>query len=168
MQYALVALSLAFMLFRVVSPARVRVEGSVLQTISLSYPERVALQRLNLFVLGVLLVLAAFGRWFGLYVELGVIVIANVILFIPVHYRLTTSGVAVNQVVFRHWNEFARVDVSAGKVTLVGRPGNGKLNLWVRAAHQHDLLRVVRQRVRSAASGSSPANQARMPRIARN
>ena len=54
----LVAVSLGFMAFRVVSPLGTKVEGRNLASVALTYRERLSMQRLNLCALGVLLLLS--------------------------------------------------------------------------------------------------------------
>jgi len=147
-----VALSLAFMLMRVVAPYGAKVQGKPVREVVLNYRERMTMQRLNLCALAVILLLGVVGRWIQLPYEILAIVAAYGILMVPVRYRLTTEGIALNRVVFRRWSEFGEMEVSPQRIVLRGRPGNGRLTLWLRDAHQRDVLPLLRRYVQSQSS----------------
>ena len=98
------------------------------------------------------------------------IVAAYGLLMVPVRYQVTTEGIAINRVVFRRWNEFAGIEISSQKITIVGKPGNGRFPIWLSASHQREILPFLYRYVQGAIRpGDSPANskggsqQGRMP-----
>jgi hypothetical protein len=155
---ALILISLGFMLFRVVSPRGEHTQGKHLQTFTLTYRERLALQRLNLCALGIILFAGSVGHWIHLPFEILAIVAAYGILMVPVRYQLTTQGVAINRVVFRPWQEFAESKVTDKNIVLVGKPGNGHFTIWIGARHQADIRPLLRRFVQES---KSPGSQSR-------
>ena len=156
----LVALSLGFMVFRVYAPRPQRVPGTPLRTIALGLRERMLLQRKNLYALAAILVVGAVGGWLSLPIELVAIVAAYGVLTIPVRYRLTSDGVALNRVVFRPWREFAGYQVGGRQITLDGRPGNRRFVLQLLADHQALALPLVRSYLPpSGAAAHAPAEE---------
>jgi hypothetical protein len=154
----LFALSLGFMLFRVASPMSAKTEGKLVREVSLNYRERMAMQQMNLVALAVILLLGAVGHWLTLPFELLAMVAAYGILMVPVRYRLTNVGIAINGVVFRRWSEFGDIKPSTQKLVLIGRPGNGRFAIWVRGTHQNEVLPLLRRNVQgSSRQGETPA-----------
>jgi hypothetical protein len=153
----LLALSLAFMLARVVAPAGPKPEGRVLREVTLNLRERLAMQQLNLIAFGVILVLLTIGHWIRLPFEILAILAAYGILMVPARYTLTTTGIGLNRVVFRRWSEFAAVETTPQKVHLIGRPGNGRFPIWLRGQHQNEVLGLVRRNIYGSRSPGEAA-----------
>ena len=78
---------------------------------------------------------------------------------VPVRYRITTQGIAVNRVVFRRWPEFAEMEIRPNRIVLQGKPGNGRLTLWLRDTHQQEALPLLRRYVQSRRSSSSRSEE---------
>lgn len=153
--FALVILSLGFMLFRVVSPRGVTVQGRILRTVTLNFRERLQLQRTNMLCLGVILLLGGLGHWVPLPFELLAIVASYGVLMVPVRYQITSHGIGLNRVIFRRWDEFAEIEASSQRIVLRGRPGNGRLTIWLRDVHQADVLSLLRRYVHGANRASA-------------
>ncbi len=167
----LMGLMLIVMLLRIVAPLGTRTEGKVLRELRLSFRERLGLQRTNLYLLGFVLLLGSLSGWLPTFVELVVIVGAFAILTIPVRYVLTTEGVALNQVVFRRWEEFRAVEAGPRGMYLRGRPGFRDFFLGLgptsqAVAHgmaaariaQRDPTRAPRKEVKSALDTKARVN----------
>ena len=132
-------------LMRVAVPVGQRVTGDLLGTVPLGYRERLRLQRTNIYLLGVALLLGTLGGWMRAPINLIVVLAAFVIVSIPVQYTLTTEGIARNRVVFRRWEEFARYDERRGSVLLVGRDGAANFSLLLADAQHAAALRLLAQ-----------------------
>jgi len=145
------------MAFRVLAPAGPKPEGKVLREVPLSFLERLHMQRLNLIALAMILLLGAIGHWIKLPFEILAIVAAYGIIMIPARYILTNTGIGLNRVVFRRWSEFEAVETAPQKITLIGRPGNGRFPIWLRGPRQQEVLSLVRRHVRGTSrQGETP------------
>ncbi len=153
---ALVVSSLILMLCRTVAPFGQRVEGQELLTVRLGLRERIVYHRRGLYAFGVILLVLAAGGLLSRPLQVLAVLACYGVLLIPLRYRLTSVGVAVNNVVFRRWSEFAEVDVTPRALTLRGRPGYRPFTLRLLAQHQPAALAVVRRQLRLAASGDVP------------
>ncbi len=154
---ALVASSLILILCRTVAPFGQRVAGRELLTVRLGLRERILYHRTGLYAFAVILLLLAAGGLLSSPLQLLAVLACYGVLLIPVRYRLTSAGVAVNNVVFRRWSEFAAVDVTPRALTLRARPGYRPFTLRLLAEHQPAALAVVRRQLRLAAADDAPA-----------
>ena len=104
----LCGMMLILTLMRIAVPIGQPVAGNLLGVVPLRFRERIRLQRTNVYLLGVMLLLGTLGGWIRTPINLIVVLATFVIVSIPVQYTFTTEGIARNRVVFRHWDEFDR------------------------------------------------------------
>jgi ammonium transporter, Amt family len=128
------------MFVRIGLPFGIQSEGRTLARIGLTFRERLLMHRTNMYALGVLLLLSAFGKWFSLPVEVALIFVSLAIVNLPMRYQFTTEGIACNNVLFRRWKEFEYVRVHGAHLTLVPRKGFASLKLVVQASRHKEVL----------------------------
>ena len=138
--WLLVGCTFMFMLLRTGLPFGVKAEGTVVSHVTLSFREKLLLQRSNMYAIGAILVLSAIGQWFPTTIELVMILAALCIVNLPVRYHFTSAGVAYNNVLFRPWKEFSHVRVRGAKLTLVPREGFAPLKLYAMPKRQKEIL----------------------------
>src|SRR5215204_5640593 len=151
----LVLLSLLVMLSRVTGPVGQRVDGREEGVIMLGVRERVRYHRTGLYAFAVILLLLAATRLLSMPMQVLAVAACYAVLMVPIRYRFTSVGVAVNRVVFRRWDEFSGVDRGERSVTLVGTDGHAALTLRLLGAHQDEVLALIRRHVRIEA-GAAP------------
>lgn len=158
----LVVLSLLVMVGRVAAPLGQRAEGQELLVVRLGPRERMLYHRTGLYAFGVILLLLALTGLLRYQFQILAIVACYGVLTAPVRYRLTTTGLGVNGVVFRRWPEFCQVETSAHAITLHGTPGNGRFTLRLLRANQTEALRVIERQLHlPAALGGKVAGKKR-------
>lgn len=143
--YALFVLMLTVTLMRVYLPIGQKRSGREVRVVHLTLIERFLLQRVNLYAIGLVLLLMAVTSGLPLAGQLLVLLAAQLILLIPVRCVLTTDGVGLNNVVFRPWSDFAGFSVSPRRVVLAGRDGTKQLNLPILGGNQQDVIRILRR-----------------------
>jgi Amt family ammonium transporter len=149
----LFASMLLLMLTRVYTPLGTKAAGKVDKVAHLSLPERTLLQRVNVYSIGAVLLLMSVTGVIASAVEIGVVVIALMILLLPMRCIFTTQGVALNNVVYRPWSDFTMFRVESRRIVLIGKEGTRALNLPVLAAHQRELIPVLRRHLSEAKDG---------------
>ena len=105
----LLALMLGIAAMRVYLPMGAKIEGKPLGVITLTFRERMLLQRTNLYMIGAVVLLGAVSGFLAGPLEMVALLAMFVILMIPARYRLTSQGIALNNVVFRSWTDFSRI-----------------------------------------------------------
>lgn len=140
---ALFGLMLIIMLMRVGVPLGVRIDGQRIGEVRLSFRERVRLQRTNVYLITLALLLGAVSGWLPPLLELAVIAAVFAILAIPTRYVITSEGLALNQVVFRRWSEFRAVEARRGGLWLLARDGYRDFFLALAPARQFETRRIV-------------------------
>jgi hypothetical protein len=140
---------LVLMLMRVRLPFGQLVEGQTLKEVRLSFRERLLLQRLNIYAIGVALLLGVWGGWLSTLLEILVIGLAFAILFIPARYVFTSEGIALNNALFRRWDEFAAYTHEGTRIHLMPSHGSRRFTLYVPAQAQNDVLKVLKRQVKS-------------------
>ena len=153
--FILFASMLLFMFMRVYTPVGAKASGRVDKLISLSLPERALLQRVNVYSIGFVLLLMSVTGVMATGVEIAVVFIASMILLLPMRCILTTQGVALNNVIFRPWSDFTMFRVESRRIVLVGKEGMRPLNLPIFAAHQSELIPVLRRHLSEAKAGKA-------------
>ncbi|MHB8647511.1 MAG: hypothetical protein ACYDAR_17145 [Thermomicrobiales bacterium] len=138
----LCGMMLILTLMRVAVPIGQAVTGNVLGLIPLRFRERMRLQRTNIYLIGVLLLLGTVGGWLRAPINLIVVLATFVIVSIPVRYTITTDGIARNRVVFRRWEEFSAIANQRGRMLLRGVPGATDFPLLL-ADDQHETARCL-------------------------
>lgn len=148
----LLALMLVITAMRVYLPVGVKVEGKPVGTITLSFRERLLLQRTNLYLIGVVILLGALSGFLTGPIELVAILATFAILTIPARYRVTQQGIALNNVVFRFWTDFRGYREERTSVVLEAVEGQRSFRMHVVGAHRQELVKVLaRVLARSAA-----------------
>jgi len=132
----LCGMMLILTLMRVAVPVGQPVTGDVIGTVPLHFRERVRLQRTNVYLIGVVLLLGTLGGWLRAPINLIVVLATFVIVSIPIQYTFTTEGIARNRVVFRRWDEFSAIADGRGRILLRGVPGAANFPLLL-ADDQH-------------------------------
>jgi hypothetical protein len=140
---ALLAAMLIIMVMRVGLPIGAKTEGRVVRQIALSFRERVLMQRTNVYAIGFVLLLTAATGMLPTAIELLVILGVFALLMIPVRLKVTTSGIAVNNVVYRPLSEFSGVQPSRRGLRFVAQPGVRNLDVPLLGAHREEALRVI-------------------------
>lgn len=132
--------ALLMMLRRIGHPGRARAAGEVVGEVRLSFKERIALQRMNVYAIGIVLILAALTRSLPTAMELAVACVAVGLLFVPVRYLITSQGVAMNHLVFREWVEFTGFEINGRGVRLLPRAGLRPFDFRALDEHEEELI----------------------------
>ena len=135
----LCGMMLILTLMRIAVPIGQPVAGNLLGIVPLRFRERIRLQRTNVYLLGVMLLLGTLGGWIRTPINLIVVLATFVIVSIPVQYTFTTEGIARNRVVFRHWDEFDTIADERGRILLHGIAGAANFPLLL-ADDQHEMV----------------------------
>ena len=157
----LFAMMLIVMLMRVAIPLGVRIDGRRIAEFRLGFPERLRVQRTNVYFIGAALLLGSIAGWLPTVLEIAVIVGVFAILAIPQRYTFTDQGIAFNHVVFRRWSEFAEVGIRRDQMVLEGRPGSRNFSMLVGPAPRGEALRLATKAIARAASQGSPRKEVR-------
>jgi hypothetical protein len=143
----LFASMLLLMFMRVRVPLGAKTPGKVVKVTYLTFPERALMQRVNVYSIGLVLLLTTVTGVIAAPVEVLVILIALAILFMPVRCIVTSDGIALNNVVFRPWSDFIGFTTDKRRVTLIGKQGTRPLNIPLLAARQSEVVPLVRRRL---------------------
>ena len=111
----------------------------------LTFRERIALQRSNLYGFGLILLLVTATGMVPFMYELIAIAVAYGILAIPVRYRLTSDGIALNNVVFRRWEGFQRVSAEKRSIRLTGVERMRDFQMYAQGEHQEAALAMLQR-----------------------
>lgn len=113
--------SLAMMIGRMFVPWEdVPDKATINMSIPLGFRERIRLQRINIYAIGFLLLLGAYGHWLSTLQLVLMILLITAILCLPVRYTLTDEGITLGRTALRRWNEFRDVEVKRGRLHLIG------------------------------------------------
>lgn len=153
--FLLFALMLLVMLTRVYVPLGANIDGKVESTVPLSLIERAQLQRVNIYAIGLVLLLTVVSGLMPASGEILIVVIALGILMMPVRCVFTSKGVAINNVLFRPWSDFATFERSDRRLSLVGRDGTRPMRLTLLRDHQTQALPVLRRHLTEAKASRS-------------
>lgn len=143
----LIGFMLIVMLMRVVVPIGQRLEGRPLGEVRLGLLQRFQWQRTNMYATGLVLLLGTWGGWLSGALEAMVLIAVFAILLMPVRYIFTTDGVAVNNVIFRHWDEFASFRVQGGRINLEDLAGRKAFTLFIAPRDQTEVIRLLQRRL---------------------
>lgn len=141
---------LIIMLMRVAMPVGAPTTGKVVREVRLTLWERVLIQRTNLYAIGFVLVLAAVTGLVGGIWEMVVMGGVLAILTIPMRYRITTDGIAMNNVVFRSWGDFTGVDVKRRHIRLLPKEGQRPFDVRLLGPNQTEVMDVLVSRISPA------------------
>lgn len=155
---------LGLMLLRVHMPfGGADVRGRVLKTVSLSFPERLLMQRVNTYSIAAVLLLTTVTGTLPSGLAIPIVLIATGILLLPVRYVVTTEGVGINNVVFRPWNELSGFVTERRRIRLEGRDGNRAFNLTLLSENQQAVLPTLRRFLKPAAVSGEAQSFAQQP-----
>ncbi len=127
----LTGMALLWTLWRVWLPIGVAAPGRPVLEVPMGWRERWRWHRRNLYALAALALLGALGGWMPVALQGMVIAFALLTLGIPIRYRFTTEGVALNNVLFRRWEEFEGYRMERWGIRMVGREGKGSFCLYL-------------------------------------
>lgn len=139
----LLAIMLAIAAMRVFLPLGTRVEGRPLGEVTLSWRERLLLQRTNMYLFGAVVLLGAASGALTGPLEIVALLAAFAILTIPVRYRFTAQGIALNNVVFRAWSNFSGYHEERLALVLEAVEGQRDMRLHVIGAHRDAARRAL-------------------------
>ena len=139
----LLALMLAITAMRVYLPMGAKLEGKPLGVITLSFRERMLLQRTNLYLIGVVVLLGAVSGFLTGVLEMVALLAEFAVLMIPARYRLTSQGIALNNDVFRSWIDFRGYDEERGSVVLDAVEGQRSFRMHVTGAHRDAAVKAL-------------------------
>lgn len=139
----LLALMLAIAAMRVYLPLGAKVEGKPLGVITLSFRERLLVQRTNLYLIGVVILLGALSGFLTGPLELIAVLATFAVLTIPVRYRITSQGIALNNVVFRSWTDFRGYRDERTSVVLDAVEGQRSFRMHVLGANRDLAVKVL-------------------------
>ena len=128
---------------RVNMPFGAKAEGRPVGAITLSFRERMLLQRTNLYLIGAVIFITAVGGFLGGLLETVAILATLAVLTIPARYTITTQGIALNNVVFRSWTDFAGYREERGGVVLLAVEGQRNFRMHVLGANRATALRAL-------------------------
>ncbi len=140
---ALLAVMLAIAAMRVFLPIGTRIPGRPLGEVTLSWRERLLLQRTNMYLFGAVVLLGAVSGALTGPLELVALLAAFAILTIPARYRFTSEGIALNNVVFRAWSDFSGFREERSALVLEAVEGQREFRLHVAGAHRDAARRAV-------------------------
>ena len=87
--------------------------------------------------------------------------VALAILVVPVHYTVTTAGIALGRTPLRRWTEFGGLRVRGGRVRLLPVVGCAGMTVWVgRGRGREDFVLAMRGAIRRAYRPVYPAGAA--------
>jgi hypothetical protein len=154
---------LALMLMRVHLPFGARIRGKPLATVRLSFMERAVMHRVNIYAIGIVLLLTSATGILATSWEMLIVLVAIGIVCLPVRYEITSDGIAVNNVVFRPWSELRSFEQERRRIRMEGAPGTRPLVLPLLAAKQDAIVAVLRRHLSATAprDRASLATQAR-------
>lgn len=119
----LLTVMLSITAMRVFIPIPAKVEGKELGRITLSFRERLLMQRTNVYLVGAVVLLGAITGMLTGPLETVALLAMFAILTIPARYRFTSEGVALNNVVFRRWSEFSGYREERSRIVLEAKEG---------------------------------------------
>lgn len=128
---------------RVNMPFGAKVEGKPYGQISLSFRERMLLQRTNLYLIGAVILISTVGGFLGGPLELIAFVALFGVLMIPARYTITSDGIGLNNVVFRSWTDFSGYREERGSVVLEAIEGQRDFRLYVMGAHRDVAVKAL-------------------------
>ena len=158
-------LSSAFVLMftRIRLPVVAKTVGKPVGEIRLSFKERLQLQRLNIYAIGIILVAAVatghLSTIWALIVSFAVIAL----LIIPVRYIITSKGLAMNNVVFRSWEEFTGFEINRRGIRLLPQEGLKPFDLRVMDDHEEELIVLLHRCSRYGGPETQILRKAVMP-----
>ena len=128
---------------RVNMPFGAKTEGKPYGQITLSFRERMLLQRTNLYLIGAVILVSTMGGFLGGPLELIAFVAVFGLLMISAKYTLTSQGIAMNNVVFRSWTDFSGYREERGAIVLEAIDGQRDFRLHVLGANRETAVKAL-------------------------
>jgi uncharacterized membrane protein len=152
----LLVLMLAIAAMRVYLPVGAKIEGKPLGVITLSFRERLLVQRTNLYLIGIVILMGALSGFLTGPLELVAILATIAVLTIPVRYRVTSQGVALNNVVFRSWTDFRGYREERASVVLDAVEGQRNFRMHLLGANRDVAVKALGRVLARSAAGQKP------------
>jgi hypothetical protein len=152
----LLSLMLIIMLMRIVLPIGAKIAGKTSRELRLSFQERVLLQRINIYAIGMVLLLTIIGGGLSRGWELLVLCAVVLLLLMRVRYIFTNEGIALNNVVYRSWGDFSGYEIRRRGIRLLPQPGLRPFDLNVTGKHREQALALVRAHLHEAPAVPHP------------
>lgn len=128
--------------------------GNLVRLESLSLFGRLRMHGPHVAALCLLAVLSAVLGWVNPIVAVLAMVIAVSVIFMPVHYTVTSTGIRSGGTPFRRWTEFGGVARRSGGVRLQGVAGARPQTIWLSGGRDDDeFVLLLRQLVRGSYKG---------------
>jgi hypothetical protein len=147
----LIGVMLITMLTRVFLPIGQTTEGTTISKIKLPFQYRLLYHRTSVYMIGTVMVLGGVGQWMSFALQVVMVMGAFAIISIPVKYHFTTEGVALNNVVFRRWDEFETYELTGNKMKLVAKDKGAKFNMVIPPREQPQVERMISKLIKGAA-----------------
>lgn len=128
---------------RVNMPFGAKTEGKPYGQITLSFRERMLLQRTNLYLIGAVILMSTLGGFLGGPLELIAFAAVLGVVMIPARYTLTSEGIALNNVVFRSWTDFSGYREERGSVVLEAIEGQRNFRLHVTGSNRDTAVKAL-------------------------
>jgi hypothetical protein len=139
---------------RVWLPWGERASGNLVRLETLSLFGRLRMHGPHVAALCVLAVMTAVLGWVNPIVALLAMAIAASVIFMPVQYVVTTTGIRSGGTPFRRWTEFGGVARRSGGVRLQGVAGARPQTIWLSGGRDDDeFVLLLRQLVRGSYKG---------------
>jgi Amt family ammonium transporter len=142
---------------RVITARPSAVEGEIAADIQLDLRERLRYHRGALYSVGGLLLLGALTGLLSWPLEIVVIVGTIAVVQLPIRYRVTSQGIALNRLFFRRWSEFSGYRLNQRGIILAGKAGDGGLRLRVDRRHEEQIKAIIARRLPRMKEGPMPA-----------
>lgn len=131
------------MLTRVFLPIGQKPEGTTIQSIHLAFRYRLLYHRTSVYLIGTAVVLGSIGGWLSFTIETVIILATFAIVSMKIRYTFTTEGVALNNVVFRHWEEFKECEQDGRYIRLLAKPGMRNFKILLPANQQEEVKNMA-------------------------
>ena len=139
---------------RVWLPGGERTSGNLVRLEALSLFGRLRMHGPHVAALIVVAIVSALLGWVSPIVALLAMVMAVGVIFMPVHYTVTSTGIRSGGTPFRRWTEFGGVARQAGGVRLQGVAGARPQTIWLSGGRDDDeFVLLLRQLVRGSYKG---------------
>jgi hypothetical protein len=139
---------------RVWLPGGEHISGNLVRRESLSLFGRLRMHGPHVAALWLVAVMSAILGWVNPLMALLAMVIAVSVIFMPVVYTVTTTGIRTGGTPFRRWTEFGGVARRRGGVRLQGVAGARPQMIWLSGGRDDDeFVLLLRQLVRGSYKG---------------
>jgi hypothetical protein len=139
---------------RVWLPGGERTSGNLVRLETLSLFGRLRMHGPHVAALIVVAIISALLGWVSPIVAMLAMIMAVGVIFMPVHYTVTSTGIRSGGTPFRRWTEFGGVARQAGGVRLQGVAGARPQTIWLSGGRDDDeFVLLLRQLVRGSYKG---------------